>query len=150
VATGLGCCKQNRKIRVRTELKHCIKIERCLNKISNNNFWLNFWNLSGLYATDGKKVIIIIIIIIMTSALAKCISLYMVPLKMRPGIMFRATISPSWGYCPLKFQKTCLGYCQRLVPKFMPISKVPVEKTMTNEKRKNKETVNLVSLHKEG
>jgi len=50
--------------------------------------------------------------------------------------MFRATILPSLGILPQKFQKTCMGYWQHLVLNFTPIGEDFAEKTVTKQKMK--------------
>jgi len=58
--------------------------------------------------------------------------------------MFKAIILPSLRVSPQKYQRTCLGYWQCLVPNSMPIDEVPAEKTMTEQKNGKKQTINLV------
>ena len=51
--------------------------------------------------------------------------------------MFVATILPSLGYRPPKFQKSYLRYWGQL-RNFMPISEVPAEKTVTGHNTNRK------------
>jgi len=55
--------------------------------------------------------------------------------KSRHDVTFMATISLSLEVSPQKFKKTLLWYWRRLVPNFTPIGEVPVEKTMTKQKK---------------
>jgi len=48
------------------------------------------------------------------------------------------SLAVPWDIAP-KFQQTCLGYCPRLLPNFMPIGEVPAEKAMTEQKKENKQ-----------
>jgi len=80
--------------------------------------------------------------------------LHMAPPKSLRG-MFMATFLPSLGILPPKFQNTCLGYWQGLLPNLTLISEVPVEKTVTKQKKMRKQTKNsklsiLPILHMEG